>query len=144
MSNKEQIIIFENWFTIALPETWDYTTEDDLITICKSYNGNGVIQISCFYRTDRNESLQDTAEFHLNRFINQFNVVIEDNSYEIIEVPGYTIANASGICEDDFIKVWVIVNEEKMLLVTYISSKKTKELSIAEDIIYSIQFISKS
>lgn len=144
MPNKELIITFENWFTLALPETWEYQTEDDLITICKSHNGNGVIQISGFYRTDRKEPLQDTAEYHLNHFINQFNVKIEDYSYKIMDLPRYTIANASGICEDDFIKIWVFVNEEKMLLVTYISPKKTKELSIAEEIIYSIQFISKS
>lgn len=80
------------------------------------------------------------AEYHLNRFINQYDVTVEDNTYKIIETPKHTIANASGKCDEEFIKVWIIVNNEKMLLVTYISPKTTTELLIVEDIVYSIKF----
>ena len=141
MSKKQKDFIFEDWFTITIPDTWEYAIEEDLLTICKTYNGKGVIQTSFFGRDDSEESLQETAENHLNRFLNQYDVTVEDGTYKIIEAPGYTIANASGECDEEFIKVWVFVNKEKMLLVTYISSIKTRELSTAENIVYSIQFI---
>ncbi len=84
--------------------------------------------------------MKSIAENHLNRFLTQYNVLVDINSYKIIEAPNYTVAIASGEYDGEFIKVWTVVNEKKMLLVTYISPNKTRELSKAEDIVYSISF----
>lgn len=58
----------------------------------------------------------------------------------LIEAPSLTVANASGEYDGEFIKVWTIVSDKKMLLATYISPNRTRELSTAEDIVYSINF----
>lgn len=137
---SEKKCIFEGWFSICIPETWEYSIEKDLLTIFSTKNAKGVIQISFFHRKELEESLKSTAENHLNRFLTQYNVLVDINTYKIIEAPNYTVAIASGEYEGEFIKVWTVVNEKKMLLVTYISPNKTRELSKADDIVYSISF----
>lgn len=123
-----------------MPGTWEYSIDEDILTICSTKNAKGTIQISFFHRKELEESLRETAEKHLNRFLNQYDVSIEKNTYKVIEAPSVIIANASGEYDGEFIKVWTVVNEKKMLLATYISPNKTRELSTAEDIIYSINF----
>jgi hypothetical protein len=140
VSKNEKKYVFKGWFAISMPETWEYTIEEDMLSICSINNAKGVIQASFFHRKDKEESLKETAEKHLNRFLSQYDVVVEKNTYKVIEAPSFTVANASGEYDGEFIKVWIIVNEQKMLIVTYISPKKTRELSIAEDIVYSINF----
>ena len=140
MPKNEKKLIFEGWFSICMPDTWIYSIEEDILTVYAAENGKGAIQISFSHLLERDDSLRVTAENHLNRFLNQFNVKTEENTYKVIEAPGFTLANASGEFDNEFIKVWTLVNEKKMLLVTYISPKKTRELSTVEDIIYSINF----
>lgn len=140
MLKNEKKYVFEDWFSICMPETWEYSTDEDILTICSTKNAKGTIQISFFHRKELEESLTETAEKHLNRFLNQYDVLIEKNTYKVIETPSFIVANASGEYDGEFIKVWTVVNEKKMLLATYISPNKTRELSTVEDIIYSISF----
>lgn len=132
--------MFEGWFSICMPETWEYSIDEEILTICSTKNAKGTIQISFFHRKELEESLRETAERNLNRFLNQYDVTLEKNTYKVIEAPCHTVANASGEYDSEFIKVWTVVNKQKMLLVTYISPKKNRELSTAEDIVYSINF----
>lgn len=140
MPKNEKKYMFEGWFSICMPETWEYSVDEDILTICSTKNAKGTIQISFFHRKELEEGQRETAEKHLNRFLNQYDVSIENNTYKVIEAPSFTVANASGEYDGEFIKVWTVVNEKKMLLATYISPSKTRELSTAEDIIYSINF----
>jgi hypothetical protein len=141
MKKNKSVHIFEGWFTIVLPDTWKYENDDAVLNISSCKNPKGVIQISFFYNEETDEHLIETARRHLNRFIEQFKLIIDENSYKFIEAPNFTIANVSGISDEEFIKVWILVNNNKMLLISYISPQKTRELSIAEDIVYSINFI---
>ena len=137
---NEKIYKFEGWFSLCMPETWEYTIDEDMLTICSTKNAKGVIQVSFFHRKEIEESLKETAGKHLNRFLSQNGVIVEKNTYKVIEAPNFTVANVAGEYDNEFIKIWTIVNEQKMLLVTYISPEKTRELSTVEDIIYSINF----
>ena len=140
MPKNEKKYMFEGWFSVCMPETWEYTIDEDMLTICSMKNAKGVLQVSFFHRNEMVESLRESAEKHLNKFLSQYDVVVENNTYKVIVAPNLTVANASGEYDSEFIKVWTIVNEDKMLLVTYISPNKTRELSTAEDIVYSINF----
>lgn len=132
--------IFKGWFSINIPESWEHSIDKDLLSISSIENASGTIQISFFHRKDLNKSLKGIAEEHLNQFLRQYNIDIKKNTYKITETQNYTIANASGLYDSNFIEIWTIVNEKKMLLVTYISPQKTKELLIAREIINSIVF----
>jgi hypothetical protein len=132
---------FENWFSIRLPENWEYNSEEDIINVYSKKNPQGALQISLFNRSADNATLRDTAMNNLNSFITKFNIDLDKNTIKSIQTDKFVIANASGICEDRFIKVWFLVNQIKMLLVTYNSKKKNRELSTAENIVYSIDFI---
>ncbi len=140
MSINEKRINFEGWFSLSMPELWEYEVNEDVLDIYDNVNGKGALQISFFKRKEIGESLRETAENHINRFIRQFNIEVAKNTYKVIETPEFTIANACGQDESDFIKLWTVVNEQKMLLITYTSPSKTRELSVAEDIVYSIEF----
>jgi len=140
MRQNEKKYLFEGWFSIYIPETWEYSVDEDLLTIHSKTNAQGVLQISFFHRKEIEESIRDTADKHINKFLDQYDVLVDVNTYKIIESPYHIVATASGSYEGEFIKVWTIVNENKMLLVTYISPNKSKELSKATDIVYSINF----
>lgn len=140
MPKKEIKHLFEGWFSVTMPENWNYDIDEDILNIYSIDNAKGTIQVSFFHRKELEESLRKTAEKHLNRFVTQHNIKIEINTRKVIEAPCYTVANTSGEYDGEFIKVWTVVNEQKMLLITYISPKKTRELSTAENIVYSINF----
>lgn len=130
---------FGDWFSITLPNKWEFEFEEEILNIYSIVNPKGVLQIS-FYRNHNNDALEDIAKNKLDNFIQQFLIEINNNTYKIIETPSFVIANVSGKNNNDYIKVWIIVNEDKLLLITYNSATKTRELSKVDDIVYSIDF----
>ena len=137
---KETRHIFDGWFSITLPGEWGYHNDEEVLNIYSNKNALGVIQISFFHKDDSQDIIK-IANDQLDRFINQYRINIDIITRKILEAPSYTVANASGEYDGDFIKIWVLVNELKMLLITYISPKKSREISKVEDIIYSINFL---
>ncbi|MFC0187251.1 DUF3805 domain-containing protein [Fictibacillus aquaticus] len=136
---KFNTIVFEDWFEIDLPEKWELEEEEDLLTFYDTVDGRGALQISCFNIVEQ-RAADEIAMEHLNDVIEQFEININRNTKKIIETPYSTIALTAGTSpEKDFVKIWIIVLKNRMLLCTYISDQKSRELSTAEDIIYSIQ-----
>lgn len=140
LAKKEVQVLFDEWFTINIPESWTYDVEEDLLSIAASKNPKGIIQISYFNRKDKGVSEVESSKTHLKRFIRQYEIDAEEGKITSIEGKDYVIANISGIDEGHFIEAWSIVNKDKLLLVTYGSPKKTRELEVAEKIVYSINF----
>ena len=136
--------VFDGWFSINIPQNWKYETSSDLLSIYPMNAGKGAVQISFFRRTEADKSSAEIANHHLDRFINQYEIEVDIYSRKIIEAPCYIVANVAGTYQSDYIKVWTIVNQDKMLLITYICNKKTRELNTVENIIYSINFIDKT
>jgi hypothetical protein len=129
------------WFIMFLPKDWTVEKDEELVTVYSEINPKGVVQFSLFKRDDINQCNNDElAQHHLKNFISQFNVNIDENSNMVLETDDFIIATATGYKENRFVKIWVIVEETRMLLVTYNSKKKTRELSIVDDIVYSIEF----
>lgn len=137
---EELIYVFEDWFSVNLLPNWAFEEDGDILNFYSTINPKGAIQVS-FFKNNETLSLEEVAVKYLNDFISQQDIEIIPETYKVIETPEYTIANTSGRSEEDFIKVWTIVNPKKMLLVTYISPKKTRELSQVDDIVYSINFV---
>lgn len=138
--SEELSYVFENWFSIDLPPMWNFEKDEDLINFYSNINPKGAIQVS-FFKNRESIPVEEVAIKYLNKFINQQELEIVRETYKVIETSEFTIANVSGRVDDDFIKVWSIVNPDKLLLVTYISPKKSRELSQVEDIVYSINFL---
>jgi len=129
MTQKVATYLFEGWFSIDIPDSWEYYEEDQIINIYSSVNPKGAIQISVYRLTaeETKISRDKIAEHHLITFI---------------EGPDKTIAIADGTLDGDFIKIWALVNQTctSLLIITYISEKKSRELSKVGDIVYSIFF----
>jgi len=134
---NEKRINFDGLF-LNMPVNWAYHINKDGLNIYQDIFGKGALQISFFGSNESSEKLHETAKNHLNRFVSQFN--IEAIETTCVEAPKFAIASASGKDEADFLKVWTVVNEQKMLLVTYTSHSKNPELNVAENIVKSIEF----
>lgn len=113
-----------------------------IIHIYSTVNPEGAIQISVYRLTEAEEKISrdKIAEHHLITFIEQNGIVKNTNT--VIEGPDKTIAIADGTLDGDFIKIWALVDQTctRLLIITYISEKKSRELSKVGDIVYSIFF----
>ena len=139
MSLKENTYVFQDWFSLDLPENWEFEREEQILNIYSTVKPKGVLQISFFINEEKG-SLDDVAKLHLDNFISQFEIEIDINTYTTIESPDFVVATVCGSHKNSFIKIWIIVNSEKLLLVTYNSTKKSRELSKVDDIVYSVDF----
>jgi len=128
--------IFEGWFTISLPDLWEYEAED-VITFFSSEDGEGALQFSLFKRRKNIIGTEEFVNQQLIGFIKE-HAIKNVKSKKIIS-SDCTVAFAEGTTDMDFIKIWTIANECKYILATYISHNKTNELSIVEKIIDSIR-----
>jgi hypothetical protein len=131
---------FDDWITIDLPETWVYKRDEGILNIYSTLNPKGAVQIS-FYTVEIDMTREEIAEDFLQRFIEQFFIKVDINTKMILERNEYTISTATGDSDGRFIKVWCLVEGPRVLLITYNSSKKTRELSTVDDFIYGIKFI---
>jgi hypothetical protein len=136
---------FEDWITVFLPKEWIVEIdeeEEDLLNIYSEVNPKGVMQISFFTKSNNLIDNYELALHHLDDFISQFNVDIDKDkdTYMTLQANDIVYALTNGIMDNRFIKIWVIVDDRRMLLATYISEKKTRELNIVDDIIYGIEF----
>ena len=138
---------FEDWITVFLPKEWIVEVdeeEEDLLNIYSEVNPKGVMQISFFTKSNNLIDNYELALQHLDDFISQFNVDIDKDkdkdTYMTLQANDIVYALTNGIMDNRFIKIWVIVDDRRMLLATYISEKKTRELNIVDDIIYGIEF----
>jgi len=113
-----------------------------IIHIYSTVNPEGAIQISVYRLIEAEEKISrdKIAEHHLITFIEQNGIVKNTNT--VIEGPDKTIAIADGTLDGDFIKIWALVDQTctRLLIITYISEKKSRELSKVGDIVYSIFF----
>lgn len=131
---------FDGWITLELPETWEYAQDDDVINIYSSVNPKGALQIS-FYKIDVDVSREELAEDFLQKFIDKYTVDVDVNTRMILERDDYTISVCAGNCDSRFIKIWCVAENKRLLLVTYNSQKKNREVSTADDIVFGIKFL---
>jgi hypothetical protein len=132
---------FDGWFTIFLPEGWMVEQEEDLLNVYSKVNPKGVLQFSLYKKNKDNQCNNDELALqYLNNFIAQFNVIIDENTHMLLETDDFIIATTTGLRENRFLKIWVIVEETRVLLLTYNSLKKTRELSVVDDIVFGIEF----
>ena len=126
--------------TILLPEKWEMYKDEDLFNIYSKVKPKGAIQVSVYNRINFEKSLDEIAQDSCDRFIDQFSISIDINTKMILKTDNFTISQATGTGDGRFIKVWCFAENKKVLIVTYNSDKKTREVSTADNIVYSIQF----
>lgn len=131
---------FDGWFELEIPENWECKVESELLSINSLNDPKGVLQISFYKIKEKSEELSDFTSNHLRKFIEQYEINIEQNTFKTLENQFYTVTTVNGNDNENFIKIWVIANNKKMLITTYISSIKSNELSTVEDIVYSLNF----
>jgi hypothetical protein len=131
---------FDGWITLELPETWKYEQDEDVISVYSSINPKGALQIS-FYNVDVDLGREELAEDFLQKFIDKYTIDVELNTKMILERDDYTISVCTGYTDGRFIKVWCLVESKRLLLITYNSTKKNREVSTADDIVFGIRFL---
>jgi hypothetical protein len=136
---------FDGWFTMDLPENWEYESDDEaaVLNVYSTEDPQGALQIS-MYKNKTDVEREELVTDLLERFLVQFNVEVDSNTKMVIQRDDYTIATAYGISNGRFLKVWCLTDGTRSLLITYNSRKKTREVNIADDIVYGIRFIEAS
>lgn len=141
MVKDKKSYMFDEWFMLSIPEVWEYEIDEDILNVYSNENPEGAIQISFFHNKDEERDLKRMAEKHLNSFIKQSEISVDKGDCNMIEDTESVTFSVSGTFSDgDFVKSWVMVDLKRLLIITYISERKTKELKIAEDIVSSIKF----
>jgi hypothetical protein len=133
---------FDGWFTLDLPDNWEYASDDELavLAVYSTEDPQGALQIA-FYRNKTDTVRDKIASDLLERFLVQFNVEVDTDTKMLIQRNDCTIATASGISNGRFTKVWCLTDGTRSLFITYNSPQKTQEVSIVEDIVYGIRFV---
>jgi len=126
--------------TILLPENWEIYEDEEIYNINAKNNPKGVIQVSVYNRINHDMSLEEIAQDLVDRFVEQFSICVDINTKMVLQTDNYSISQVTGIGDGRFVKIWCFAEKNKVLLVTYNSDKKTREVSTVDNIIYSIQF----
>ncbi|MDP4147217.1 MAG: hypothetical protein Q8936_22530 [Bacillota bacterium] len=81
MKKQKNIIPYEfsGWFTLFLSEDWMVEQEEDLLNVYSKVNPKGVLQFSFYKKSKNNQCKNDELALqHLNNFISQFNIIIDE------------------------------------------------------------------
>lgn len=127
----------EDWFDITFPDSWKCKLEEDIFTLVAGRGSKGIIQISYFKRTDTEEDFSKVALAHLNRFLNQYDIISKERP-KIMKEENQSVAKVLGEDDGQFVEVWTFISKGTVLVATYVSASITKEASVAEKIISSI------
>ena len=137
---KFNTINFEDWFSTDLPNKWEFVVEGDCITFYNTINPKGVFQVSCYIMEDVGTEDDEIAMEHLDSFINQFEINIDIYTKKILQTPKCTFALTEGTTADNrFWRIWVVIFNDRMLMCTYNSGKKTREVNVVDDIVFGIE-----
>ncbi len=140
-------ILYDDWMKIALPENWEAEEDhNNALLNIYSHQGKGVLQISFVTRTKIDghlkDDLMDQLELHIARKKPRSILVLP----RIKEEKNYLIGCLEYILDNRYWRVFVLINEMKLLFITYNCDEIDKEEELAEinSIISSIIFLGKS
>ena len=134
------MIIRDN-ITINLPSKWQMQENGDSVSIYNN-NGQGAVTIS-FYTILKNE--KPIMEFISEKavdFIRQSEIKLNKSFIVDMTDNKRVVLSGSGETKDgEFIKIYILANNSRFILITYDSTKKNREVKVVDKIVESINFI---
>ena len=126
--------------TFEVPDDWVVEDEDGIRSIFNE-DGEGAITMS-FYRIVK---LEATIEKQIKdmalKYIHDANIKVEKEPEIVISNIEKSVICTMGKALDGwFVKLWVVASFPTIIVITYWSEEKTKELDIVDKIVESFKF----
>lgn len=122
-----------------IPLHWIAEEDSDTLTVCDP-DGEGAITAS-FYNMLADRSIDEQITVMAKKFTEQNAITVDKSMFFIHGGEEKTVLCAAGITQDKwFVKLWVAAKKPKIVMITYHSQKKTKEIEICDAIVESIHF----
>ena len=121
-----------------LPERWVAEENGDNLFI---YNpdGEGAITISAYNIIDKNTPQIETVHNLFEDFVAKNGISLDTPTAISHYVDSKLITTGTGrSCDQWFIKIWCICQYHKILLATYLTTKITEEITMCDQLIYSM------
>lgn len=122
-----------------IPLHWIAEEDSDTLTVYDP-DGEGAITAS-FYNMLADRSIDEQITVMAKKFTEQNAITVDKSMFFIHGGEEKTVLCAAGITQDKwFVKLWVAAKKPKIVMITYHSQKKTKEIEICDAIVESIHF----
>lgn len=122
-----------------IPLHWIAEEDGDTLTVYDP-DGEGAMTAS-FYNMLADRSIDEQITVMAKKFTEQNAITVDKSMFFIHDGEEKTVLCAAGITQDKwFVKLWVAVKKPKIVMITYQSQKKTKEIEICDAIVESMHF----
>ena len=134
------ILNHNNYINYELPMNWCAEENGDSLFIYNP-NGNGAMTLSFYNMLEVMETLDEQISIMAKKFIEQNKIVIHTPLIIYGSKETKTTLYGTGTTPDNwFIKLWIIAKQPKIVLITYQSEKKSKEVKKCDSIVESMEF----
>lgn len=123
-----------------IPPKWIVDEKEDVTLIYKE-GGKGIIQLDSYKDEDEKDILEKVQSI-LSDIKKEEK--IKENGCDIINIYNSNRRRASSTGKTDnnkFIKAWVIIEDDNVVIAKYISDKKTREIKYVDKIVDSIEIL---
>ena len=122
-----------------IPLHWVAEEDDDTLAVYDP-DGEGAMTAS-FYNMLADRSIDEQITVMAKKFTEQNAITVDKSMFFIHGGEKKTVLCAAGITQDKwFVKLWVAAKKPKIVMITYQSPKKTKEIEICDAIVESMHF----
>jgi hypothetical protein len=108
---------FLGWFTLEIPEGWDFETDDGVTTL-RDPSGVGLAYVSAGRHVGGRQAGFGGPEF-LARFLESLGVAVHLEAIEGFEGPGCRIYSYRRRTETAHWSYWSVTDDETVLLISY-------------------------
>ena len=134
------VIYHNDYVKYEIPNDWSVEEENDTTSIYYNY-GEGALTISYYTYIKNKDELKEQIVNMAKDFIDKNSVRLR-NSLVLGCLNNKMYIYGEGRTNDDwYIKIWVIASCPKILLISYQSENKTKEIKTIEKIVDSFCFL---
>ena len=126
--------------TFEVPDDWVVEDEDGIRSIFNE-DGEGAITVSIYRIEKLEENIEKKIKDMAVECITNNNIKIEKKVEVIAFNEQEAVVYARGKAPDGwFVKLWVVASFPTVIVITYWSEEKTKELDIVDKIVESFKF----
>jgi len=131
---------YNEYLKYELPDNWCAENDKENLLIYNP-NGRGALTVSFFNILDVEETLDEQISILAKKFIDR-NKINLHAPLILFNKEGKTILYGMGTTGDGwFVKIWVVAKKPKIILATYQSERKSREVKLCDQIINSFQFL---
>ena len=113
-------VSWSGWFSLEVPDAWEFSEADGVITICDPINGCGALQASIAHCEKRGSRHLEAEAVELARdYAAQRNTTVSPSQVKVIRRGETAISQIAFAVEDDLFVVWHVIDAKRVVFITY-------------------------